>query len=108
MEILGEGPHTSECINWRGLLVLAATKGKDSWWSLPSLQASQNIWWEDGEIDIECKILLRIETDGCPNLLCHRDFTGESWTTEVLQLSCDLFGKETLQVTKKWQEAVLL
>ena len=53
MKILGEGPHTSECINWRGLLVLTATEGKDSWWILPSLQASQNIWWEDSEIDIE-------------------------------------------------------
>ena len=108
MEILGKGPHTSECINWRGLLVLTAIEGKDSWWSLPSLQASQNIWWEDGEINIKCKILLRIEIDGCPNLLCHRDFIGESWTVEVLQLSCDLFGKETLQATKEWEEAVLL
>ena len=59
-------------------------------------------------MDIECKILLITKTDGCPNLLCNRDFTRESWTTEVLQLSCDLFGKETLQATEEWQEAILL
>ena len=30
MRILGEGHHTSECINWRGLLVLTAIERKDS------------------------------------------------------------------------------
>ena len=28
MELLGEGAHTSECINWRYLLVLTAIEGK--------------------------------------------------------------------------------
>ena len=51
---------------------------------------------------------MRTKIDGCPNLLCHRDFIGESWTVEVLQLSCDLFGKKTLQAIEEWQEAVLL